>query len=180
MARAMAFIDGENLVARYQATAKTRTPREIANRLAYLKDVYVWQQASFDYKAHELIRATYYTYAVGDDDKVSEIEEAIKELIVRSNHGPQNLYPRVFKKPKQSAKAKGVDIQMTVDILTNTHLNNLDIVYLLSGDGDYIPLIEQVMRMGKRVYIAAFSSGLNPKLRTVADGFTLLDELYFE
>ena len=69
---------------------------------------------------------------------------------------------------------------MTVDILTHTFQNNIDIVYLLSGDGDYIPLINEVMRAGKQVYVAAFSSGLSPKLKTVADKFTLLDDLYFE
>ena len=34
--------------------------------------------------------------------------------------------------------------------------------------------------MGTQVYVAAFSSGLNPKLKTVVDEFTLLDDIYFE
>lgn len=91
-----------------------------------------------------------------------------------------NLSPRVFKKPKKNVSGKGVDIQMTVDILTHTFQNNIDVIYLLSGDGDYIPLINEVMRAGKQVYVAAFSSGLSPKLKTVADEFTLLDDIYFE
>ena len=69
---------------------------------------------------------------------------------------------------------------MTVDILTHTYQNNLDVVYLQSGDGDYIPLIKEIIRMGKQVYVAAFSSGLNPDLKTIADEFRDLDVVYFE
>ena len=68
---------------------------------------------------------------------------------------------------------------MTVDILTHVYQNNLDAVYLISGDGDYKPVIETVVRNGKHLYLAAFSSGLNPSLPHLADRFTLLDTYYF-
>ncbi len=60
---------------------------------------------------------------------------------------------------------------MTLDILSNVHQNNLDTVYLVSGDGDFIPLIEECIRFGKHVHVAALSSGLSPELRYVADQF---------
>lgn len=183
MARMMVFIDGENLVNRYQAMVKEgRTPSRNLD-VMHVADIYVWHPDSFKPQLHEVIRATYYTYVVGDDSKVAFFEDSIKELGFRSDLVTQRgvqLYPRVFKKLKKSVSGKGVDIQMTVDILTHTYQNNIDAVYLLSGDGDYIPLINEVMRMGKQVYVAAFSSGLAHKLKTVADEFTLLDDIYFE
>lgn len=183
MVKVMAFIDGENLVNRYQAMVKGGWTLKGHPEMMYLADVYVWHPGSFKPQTHEVIRATYYTYVVGDDSKVASVEDSIKEFRFRSNLVIQRglkLYPKVFKKLKKSISGKGVDIQMTVDILTHTYQNNIDAVYLLSGDGDYIPLINEVMRMGKQVYVAAFSSGLAPKLRTVADEFTLLDDIYFE
>ncbi|MFQ6028863.1 MAG: NYN domain-containing protein [Dehalococcoidia bacterium] len=182
MARMMAFIDGENLVMRYQDMVKRGKAPKPHPEMLHLQDVCLWHPGSFKPQTHDVIRATYYTYVVGDDPKVAEVEDAIKQLGFQSNLGTQRvftLYPKVFKKPR-GCKAKGVDIQMTVDILTHTYQDNVDVIYLLSGDGDYIPLIEEVMRMGKQVYVAAFSSGLNSKLKTVADEFALLDEIYFE
>ena len=35
-------------------------------------------------------------------------------------------------------------------------LDNIDTVYLIAGDGDYLPIISEVIRMGKQVYLAAF------------------------
>ena len=183
MARMMAFIDGENLVIRYQDMVKQGMIPKHHPEMMHLQDVYVWHSGSFKPRLHEGIRATYYTYVVGDDTKVADVEDEIKEFGFQSNLGTQRvfqLYPRVFKKPKKSVSGKGVDIQMTVDILTHTFQNNIDVVYLLSGDGDYIPLINEVMRAGKQVYVAAFFSGLSPILKTVADEFTLLDDVYFE
>ena len=90
----------------------------------------------------------------------------------------KNLYPKVFRKQKNRS-GKGVDIQMSVDILSNTYQNNLDTVYLMSGDGDYEPLIRECQRMGKQVYVAAFSSGLNPSLSLIADRFFDLDRNFF-
>ena len=45
----------------------------------------------------------------------------------------------------------------------------------MTGDGDYIPLIQEIMRQGKQVIVGALSNGLNPKLRVVADNFIDLD-----
>jgi uncharacterized protein (TIGR00288 family) len=97
---------------------------------------------------------------------------------VKSDQIPSNLYPKVFRKYKNK-KAKGVDIQMTVDILTHVYQNNLEVVYLVSGNGDYLPVIEEVIRKGKQVYLAAFSSGLNKTLVHYVDKFINLDDVYF-
>lgn len=68
---------------------------------------------------------------------------------------------------------------MTVEILTNTFQDNLDSIYLLSGDGDYKPVIEECIRRGKQVFIGAVSSGLNEGLKLIADQFLPLDDYYF-
>jgi uncharacterized LabA/DUF88 family protein len=56
----------------------------------------------------------------------------------------------------------------------------MDILFLLAGDGDYIPLIEEVMRQGKQVHLGAFSDGLSPRLPHIADEFVDLDKYFFD
>lgn len=69
---------------------------------------------------------------------------------------------------------------MTVDILKHTYLDNLDTVFLISGDGDYLPLIEEVIRNGKQIYLASFSNGLNEDLLNKVDLYIDLDPVYFQ
>ena len=60
------------------------------------------------------------------------------------------------------------------------HNPGIDHIVLVSGDGDYLPLLAEVMRLGKQVYVAALSSGLNGALRHSVDEFLNLDEVFFK
>ena len=160
LSRMMVFADGENLVFRYQ-----------------------------DLLLHHVIRATYYASAAGDEQRMGKLAEIIRTLQFRQYAPPGALHissllgnkmtSYILKKQNKAQKSKGIDIQLTVDILVNAYQNNLDTVYLLSGDADFVPVLEEVRRLGKRIYIAAFSSGLNPRIRAVADEFHDLDACFF-
>jgi uncharacterized LabA/DUF88 family protein len=82
------------------------------------------------------------------------------------------FHPEAFKKTKGQEKAKGVDIALSKDLLSHAFLGNYDVAVLVAGDGDYVPLIAEVKRMGKVVYVLFFSeSGLNPELQLASDRF---------
>ena len=49
-----------------------------------------------------------------------------------------------------------------------------DTVVLVSGDGDFVPLVKHLKRAGKRVEVAAFGDGLSVDLATTADAVTRL------
>lgn len=178
----MVFVDGENMVFCYQKLLKNgRAP---CKSVKHEKDVYVWNKNTIKNPgSHNIIRVYYYTYATGSDETIKRIRKDIKSLVYLKpsddSLSPNNLYPIVFKKEKKEAATKGVDIQMSVDILSQIYLDNIDTVYLIAGDGDYLPLISEVIRMGKQIYLSAFSEGLNPKLEVMVDQFNLLDDTYF-
>jgi uncharacterized LabA/DUF88 family protein len=185
--RLMIFIDGENLVNRYQAMVDDgRKPK---SDVQHEKDTYVWHNNTWVPRYHVVCRATYYTYFCGNDADYEETKEAIRRLDFKQYqpmHNPSispgyvnTLYPTVFRKQRHG-KAKGVDIQMTVDILAHVYQDNLDNVFLLSGDGDYKPVLEECIRRGKHVYVGAFSSGCSPSIKDVADQFGYLDDYYFD
>lgn len=53
--------------------------------------------------------------------------------------------------------------------------SKLDVVVLVSGDGDYVPLVEYLQSLGQRVEVAAFGRSASGKLQEAADRFIDLD-----
>jgi len=66
------------------------------------------------------------------------------------------------------------DVGMAVDAIRTA--NSLDTVILVTGDGDFIPLVEYLKwGLGKEVEVAAFGRSASAKLKEVADYFIDLD-----
>jgi uncharacterized LabA/DUF88 family protein len=53
-------------------------------------------------------------------------------------------------------------------------------VVLVSGDGDFAPLVRQLKRWNHRVEVAAYRDGLSSELREVADGVLSLGDSILE
>jgi uncharacterized LabA/DUF88 family protein len=85
----------------------------------------------------------------------------------------------VSKRKKKGEKAKGVDIALSKDLLSHAYLDNYDVAVVIAGDGDYIPLLEEVKRRGKVVLGSFFSEeGLNPEFPLACDAFFPIDEIF--
>lgn len=176
--RSMVLIDGENILSRFEAMKKDRTP---VSGLEYIPNLLVWHRDFIqDVEWQRRVRVSYYTTVVGDEDAVVNAREQIAKLIHFGGGHGLRICPFVFKKPKREEKTKNVDIAITIDALRAAYQDQIDQLYLFSGDGDYIPLVHEVMRQGKRVIIGAFSSGLNPELKRVGDGFIDFDACAFD
>ena len=70
---------------------------------------------------------------------------------------------------------KGVDIFLTTDMISLAYEDAYDTAILLSGDGDYVALVELVKSKGKRVIVLSFQNCIARSLREVADNV-----VYFE
>ncbi len=178
--RMMIFIDGENMVLRYQHLLnKGSNPK---TDVVHEHDVYVWKKEAISHEGHEIIRATLYTSLSGDNSRIEHVEREIKQLnFDKYSHSfkPNHLTPCIFKKVRKTDKAKGVDIKLTIDILHHLYNDNFDSAYLITGDGDYIPIIEEVIRNGKNIFLAAFSIGLSKRLPILVDKYIDLDNIFF-
>jgi uncharacterized LabA/DUF88 family protein len=181
--RSMLFIDGENLVMRFQDLLSAgRRPRA---EVTHIPDVFVWNPNLMSwFGLGSVIRVSYYTSVVGDDPRVVEARKAIaaQRFTSSTDNGAVNgqLVPVVFKKPARSQKTRNVDIQVVIDVMRYAFTDEIDRIYIASGDGDYLPLLTEVMRRGKQVEVLAFSSGLNEALPYSVDQFNLLDGVFFE
>ncbi len=172
------FADGENLTYRFQAMVTAgRKPKGYVKREI---DTFVWAQDIVNYSSWRLMRVSYYTSVVGDDTRLQQLAELLAAIRYDFRGGFGFLNPHIFKKHKRGDKTKSVDINLVTDLLRHTYNHSVDEVCLLTGDGDYLPTIHEVMRQGVRVYVGAFSSGLDVRLRTQTDEFIDLDPMFFE
>lgn len=67
-----------------------------------------------------------------------------------------------------------VDVQIATDMLSMSYHNAYDITILITGDGDYAPMVEEVKRLGKLVENAYFEKGSSAHFQKACDRFILL------
>lgn len=66
------------------------------------------------------------------------------------------------------------DVGLAVDAIRIA--SAVDTIVLVSGDGDFVPLLDYLRNQGKQVEVAAFGKNASSKLREGADYFYDLDE----
>lgn len=66
---------------------------------------------------------------------------------------------------------KGLDILIATDMLAAALNNCYDTAILVSGDGDFVPVLDEVKRAGKQVENATFSSLRSDALINASDLF---------
>ena len=90
------------------------------------------------------------------------------------------FHPELFWKEK-GKRSKGVDLTLAKDLLSHAFWGNYDVAILLAGDGDYVPLVKEVKRMGKVVYSVFFQKpSMSPDLRLASDHTLYLDESFIQ
>ena len=157
------FIDGSNLYA-------------AARALGF--DIDYKKLLEFFSGKGRLVRALYYT-ALIEDQEYSPIRPLVDWL-------DYNGYTMVTKPTKEFTDAAGrrkikgnMDIELAVDMLEMA--DNLDHLYVFSGDGDFRRLVEAVQRKGKRVTVVSTVRSSPPmaadELRRQADVFLELETL---
>ena len=78
---------------------------------------------------------------------------------------------------KNANKQKGVDAEMTCEILEQAYSNNYDTAIIVSGDGDFCPVTERIRALGKKVEVAGFSNSMSRKLSETCNVFHNLDPM---
>jgi len=110
-----------------------------------------------------------FAYVIRSEFTSKEID--FFEALVR-----QGIYLRIKELqvyPDGSKKADW-DIGIAVDVIRFSNL--VDVVILVTGDGDFSHLVEYLQNQGKLVEIAGFSQTTSTKLKEVADFYYDLNE----
>ena len=69
------------------------------------------------------------------------------------------------------------DVEMTLDISRIAYINAPDIIVLVSGDSDFIPIVLDMRNRGIRVEVAAFDFAMSRQLSLKSSGFINLNAL---
>jgi len=108
----------------------------------------------------------YFTSFSGSDDDLHGMRVTVRQF---------GFEPVILKEPAQLAKQrsntldqekliekpKGVDIGLSVRMLEDAYRNVYQECLLFTSDVDYIPVIEAVQRLGKRVFVFGYRDGLS-------------------
>jgi uncharacterized LabA/DUF88 family protein len=116
-------------------------------------------------EGRQLVRAT--AYAPITDDPSTRFESQ-RFIIPVLNHG-YKIVTKPWKRFADGGMKANFDIELAVDILTMS--DRLDIVVLLSGDGDFRRVCELVESKGVRVEVVSFAASTAMELRSVADSY---------
>jgi hypothetical protein len=181
--RWMLFVDGENFTKAGQRMLTGAGLRLMKGRY-WLPDVFLWTPngtgphwyaiepkrsgtgaASFFMPSPDahLVRAYYYTSTVSNEPEWTKTRIAIRQL---------GFEPRLFQRRK--GRTKAVDIALATDVLALGAARQYDAAVIVSGDGDYVPLLEAVKRMGLHAAAAFVSNDLSPEIPITADEFASL------
>lgn len=164
MKRVMIFIDGSNFYHGLRANVgKTSIDFAKFSKLLCGPD-------------RELIRTYYYNVPLNKDDDVDRYKKQ------------QNFLEQLYETPLLTVTLgrlerrgstyveKGIDVHIAVDMLSLAYCNCYDVGILVSGDADYVKMVEEVKRLGKHVEVAYFAVGQSFHLRNVADRMIVLTE----
>lgn len=165
---AYVFIDGGYLrsLSRERKIALVN-PRKLASSLAESGPVQTWAYNPTTHPNALLGRVMYYDALPGDgvppNQDLLDYWKAIEVL------EDVHLGFGAVKGLKRQARQKGVDVLIAVDMLVGAFSGLFDIAVIVTGDADFVPVVEEVKRRGVMVAIAASASSLADDLRRVAD-----------
>jgi uncharacterized LabA/DUF88 family protein len=126
----------------------------------------------------ELVR-TYYYNAPLTDDYESDLREGQQRFFESLRRIPYVTVRlgRLHRRHDGSLVEKGIDVAIAVESLSLAYDNAYDVALLVSGDGDYVELVEAIKRRGKHVECAMFKNQSAGVLLEYVDVFHPLDEL---
>jgi uncharacterized LabA/DUF88 family protein len=111
----------------------------------------------------ELVRAS--AYAPITDDPQAKLEN--QRFVHHFLGHPYRIITKPLKRFADGSMKANFDIELAIDILTMS--DRLDVVVLMSGDGDFRRLVELIASRGVRVEVAAFGETASAELKSVAD-----------
>ena len=157
-------------------------PKHKNQRVAVLMDVQnMYHSAKNIYKARanfkeilkaavagrQLIRAAAYVIKTEGGEE-QPFFEALSKMGIELKVKDLQIFPGGMKKADW-------DVGMTIDAIRFADLV-VDAIILVTGDGDFIPLVEYIKGRGRQAEVAAFGKSTSAKLKEVADDFIDLGE----
>lgn len=165
----MVFIDGGNLYQSLRGTLK-RTDLD-------------YQRFVEAIAADRQLQRTYFYTAAVDQALQPEVFKAQQQFLTAIQSTPYfevKLGRLVYRNwPGQPPIEKGIDVRLATDMLTRAYRDHFDVAVLVSGDNDFVDLVQAVKDQGKHVEVALFrDGGASLQLRNAADRVIEIDAAF--
>jgi uncharacterized LabA/DUF88 family protein len=121
-------------------------------------------------RGREMVRASAYAPISDDPQAKLDTQKFVQPFV---GHG-YRIVTKPLKRYADGSMKANFDVELAIDVLTMS--DRLDIVTLVSGDGDFRRLVELVESKGVRVEVVAFGQSTAAELRAVADEYTDLND----
>jgi len=162
MERIVIFLDNSNIFKgfqKYDTQANYETLKNIIKGERKLEAIYLYEGVVYPISS---AKANWY-----------------KELSNRSDYIIKATFDKIVSK---GAIEKKVDISMAIDIISLGYEDAYDTAVLISGDGDFVPVVKKVFEMGKKMEVWAFKYSLANALieETGLDNIYYLDDILDE
>lgn len=116
----------------------------------------------------QLVRAIAYLITTESQDE-AQFFDALLKMGIETKHKDLQVFFGGNKKADW-------DVGMAVDAITLSH--KVDAIVLVTGDGDFVPLVEYLRHSGVQVEVVSFEKSTSSKLIDSADAFLDLGEDY--
>jgi len=124
-------------------------------------------------KGRQLIRMIGYVVKSETREDAATGESSFFDALVKAGIELRSKDLQIF---PGGVKKADWDVGMAVDAIRMA--NSLDVIILVTGDGDFIPLVEYLKwGLGREVEVAAFGRSTSAKLKESADSFTDIVEI---
>jgi uncharacterized LabA/DUF88 family protein len=120
-----------------------------------------------EYFTKNRVLVTASAYAPISDDPQAKLEN--QRFVQHFIGHPYRIVTKPLKRFADGSMKANFDIELAIDILTMS--DRLDVVVLMSGDGDFRRLVELISSRGVRVEVVAFSESASAELKTIADRY---------
>ncbi|MEL6511747.1 MAG: NYN domain-containing protein [Pseudomonadota bacterium] len=143
------------------------------NRSARDQSIEIDYQAFLEYlvAGRHLIEAI--THVPVDPRNPSAMDQGIEELWLAG----YLVKPKLGKIAGETYKCN-VDVEMTIDMLNAGLDMNIDTIILVSGDGDFLPVVEYLRGRGIRVEVCGFEANMARELILKSSGCIIADEYF--
>ncbi len=126
----------------------------------------------------DLITIFYYTAPVHQRDDAVAYQSQQKFLANLTKVKRLKIFlGRLEKRENNHLVEKGVDVKLVVDLMKNAFENKLDKAILVSNDADFVPAIEEIQALGKKVTNVSFPKTKSFHLNKTCDETIVITDI---